>query len=129
MPKRSAPSGAPQRVVWSAPFRKLAQELRREAEHIRRLIGNDPRAADREKLANQIEAALRDAESCEWISTDDAAEILGIHPDSMRARCRRVLRPAGQAEKRGGLWYVHRNAVERPSRDARTATAIERGGE
>lgn len=117
MPKRAAPSEAPQRVVWSAPLRELASTLRTEATNIRALVGSAgiARASEREAMAGRIEAAMKQAESCEWVETGDAAALLKIHVDSVRARCRRVFQPAGKAEKRGGYWYVHRSALERTS--------------
>ncbi len=115
MPKRAAHSGTPQRVIWSAPLRELAKQLRAEAGEIRTLVGSAgiTRASERDAIADRIEAGLKESESCEWIATIDAAALLKMHPDTVRARCRRVLSERGQAEKRGGLWYVHRSALER----------------
>jgi len=87
----------------------LLGELRAEAATFRGIA--DGAAEALERSANRLGRVLETASAGQWILVADAAPLLLVSPHGLRARCRRTLAARGLAEKRGGLWFVHVNAL------------------
>lgn len=99
------------RILWADPFRRLANELRAEAEALRVVGGEKERADFVDALAVRVEERIGAAAHGEWVRSEDAAQLRGIEPDSVRAWCRRSLAPRGLARKLGGHWHIHVHAL------------------
>lgn len=95
------------RIIWTAPIRRLSDALRSEAGTLREIGQDEQRAQLLEATAKRLDGAIEEAAAGEWILTDDAAPLLQITEDGVRARCRRTYAQRGLARKRGGRWYVH----------------------
>ena len=104
--------GQQPRVVFAQPLVDLAAELARDAEQAR-LFGGDAAYSALRSAADRIGAALEAAAAGTWVLTEDAARLLKITPDAVRARCRRDLVGRGLARREGGLWFVHVSALGR----------------
>ena len=101
----AAPKDAP-RIVFADQFSRLAADLRVEAETARDLHADGLKAALLDKLAERVEEATKEAAAGVWVRPEDAAPLLGLRVDSVRARCRRSWAGRGLAKKEGG-WLVH----------------------
>lgn len=110
MPKRTEQS-EPTALVFRRPLEGFADELRADADRWRMRPGNDDVADAYENAAARLEERIATADSGEWLLTEDAAPLLRITPDAVRARCRSAWVDRGLAEKRGGIWFVHRKAL------------------
>ena len=106
------------RIIWSAPIRRLMDALRSEAGTLREIGKDEQRAQLLEGVADRLETSIDEATAGEWILTDDAAPLLQITEDGVRARCRRSLAARGLAKKKGGRWYIHVNALPATTEDA-----------
>lgn len=95
------------RVVWAEPFRRLADGLHEEAATLRDVGKDDGRAELLDSVAERLSKAIADAAAGEWVLTTDAAPLLRITEDAVRARCRRTWAPRGLAKRDGSRWYVH----------------------
>lgn len=99
------------RIIFAEPLLRLAAEYREDAERNRREWKDDQKAAHFDRIAERIEAAVEEGASREWVDVTAAAELLRLHPETVRIRCRRELGPSGRAKKVGGEWRVHVSAV------------------
>jgi hypothetical protein len=104
--------GEQPRVVFAQPFADLESELREDARRLREL-GGDGAATAFLSAAERLRVAVSAAAVGGWVLTEDAAPLLKITPDAVRARCRRDLRWRGLAKREGGRWFVHVTALGR----------------
>jgi proline dehydrogenase len=101
------------RLVWVAPFRELLDKLKSEAATLDKLAKErTTRAATLHEVAERLEVAMKGAEWCEWVTTEDVARLRGISPVSVATQCRRAWAPQGLARKVGRAWEIHRSALE-----------------
>lgn len=112
---------AESRIIWAAPIHRMVEALRSEADTLREIGRDEQRAQLLEGTAQRLESAVEEAAAGEWILTDDAAPLLQITEDGVRARCRRSYAARGLARKRGGRWYVHVDVL--PTADPEGAAA------
>jgi hypothetical protein len=90
----------------------LARQLREEAKTVRTIMGPEFREAGLlTRIADRIEEATKEGSEDEYVFIADAAAILNLTEVAVRQRCRRKYGPAGLAQKRGGIWYVHMDAL------------------
>jgi hypothetical protein len=90
----------------------LARQLREEAKTVRAIVGAEFREAGLiERIADRIEKAAAQGARDEYVFIADAAAILGVCNETVRRRCQTEYEPAGLAQKRGGMWYVHMDAL------------------
>lgn len=101
----------PDRIIFAEPLLRLAAEFRGDADRNRREWKDDVKAAHFDRIAERIEAAVEEGASREWVDVTAAAQLLRLHPETVRLRCRRTLGPAGLAKKLGGEWRVHVSAI------------------
>lgn len=99
------------KIIYSEPVRALADELRKEAAHLREVWKEEDRALLLEQMADRVEVAVEAGASATWLRVADAAALLGRHPETIRVRCRNHLLAAGKAKKQGGDWLVHVDAL------------------
>lgn len=98
-------------IIYADPIRALAGDWRQGARQIRDLGGDENRAAQLERMAERLEAAIEAGASATWVPLADAALLLKRHPETIRVRCRKVLATRGMARKVGGDWQVHVSAL------------------
>lgn len=95
-------TGGP-RIIAADPLHQLAGELRQEAQTAR-AVRDERGAVLQEETAKRLEAAIQVAAAIQDVSTDEAAPLMGIHPESVAAACRRGKFPG--ARKVSGKWRV-----------------------
>ena len=99
------------RLVLAEPMRELVRSLEGEAETLDAISGDKDTSALLRRVAGRVRAAMEEGLQQDWMPAEDAAPFFGISDDGVRARCRRVWEAQGLAEKRGGRWYVHVDAL------------------
>lgn len=105
-------SNEPTALIFRRPLEAHVAELRADADRWRQKPGNDDVADAYANAADRLEQQIVAAESGEWILTDDAAPLIGITPDAVRARCRSTWADRGLAEKHGNRWFVRASALQ-----------------
>jgi hypothetical protein len=99
------------RLVWSDPLDELARTIEEEATTTSRIIGPVSEVALMMRTAERIREALASAGAPTWLPLAEAAEKMGVQPDTLRWRCRNKLEATGQAKKDGKDWLVHATIV------------------
>lgn len=96
-------------IIYADPLFSLAEELKEDASAFRRSRKEHPDAEILESIAARLLDRIAAATTREWLSTDEAAALLGKKPDTIRSLCRNE---KIRCMKRGGEWLVHRSSVE-----------------
>lgn len=89
----------------------LADRLEDEAAELRTQLGEGPWNHILRRTASRIREAVVAAEVSDWVRLEQAALMIRVKPDTLRARCKRQLSAKGLAQKKGGLWYLHVNTL------------------
>lgn len=107
--KRSVPALLRSQLIWSGPLRALAADYRRRAADLEGHRASDELIVVWRRMADEIEAAVAAGRRNEWMTPEDYAAATGMAVDTVRLHCRTgKLQPA---EKRGGGWVIHVDAL------------------
>jgi hypothetical protein len=105
---------APRPVVWSEPLWDLVRTMRGQATLLRS-IRQDAAADVRDVDADQLVAALIQAEGDTWVDTERAIQLTQGKADTIRSWARRG---TVRAAKAGGDWLYHRDDLLRTAQEA-----------
>jgi hypothetical protein len=108
MPRATTPEIP--RVVRADRIVGYAEQMRTDADLLRKLDPQNDRAAVLDVLADGLERVVMEARQ-DWVDTLDAASLTGKDADTIRWRCRHWWKPKGLARKDGGQWLIHVNAL------------------
>ena len=98
-------------LIGREPMQALLLELHGELEMLNRLAPHSDARSTLESLVARLGVALRDAsEANVWVTTDEAAELRGVHRSTV---LKRIQKKTLAADWRGGRWWIHRRDVER----------------
>lgn len=97
-------------MVFSAPVLGLANRLRERATTLRDIRPTDELIGVLEAIAAEIGDAVQDGRRNEWLDVETFRQLVGMEADTVRKHCN-----AGKvapARKVGGVWLIHRSAIE-----------------
>jgi hypothetical protein len=107
---RSIPAVLDSNLIYSAPLLSLANRLRQRAAEIRRYRRSDELAEALDAIAAEIADAVQAGKENEWLDTHAVRLLTGLSLDTIRRHCESG--KIAPAKKTGGVWRVHRTAVE-----------------
>lgn len=97
-------------LIFSTPVLTLATRLRERAALREEDSPGDELSTLLRKTADQITAAVAEGRKNEWLSVENFAVLVGLDADTVRKHCR--MGKLDRAKKVGGVWLIHRSAVE-----------------
>jgi hypothetical protein len=97
-------------MIFSAPVLGLANRLRQRAANLKALRPKDELVDFLESIAAELCDAVQEGRKNEWMGVEEFRQLVGMEADTVRKHCN-----AGKiapARKVGGVWAIHRSAIE-----------------